>query len=30
MPFKFDLSVLRTSKWDYQNRKYIPESTIQK
>ena len=29
-PFKFDLSVLRTSKWDYQSRKYITESTVQK
>jgi len=30
IPFKFDLSVLRTSKWNYQTRKYTPESTIQK
>ena len=30
LPFKFDLSVLRTSKWNYQTRKYTPESTIQK
>ena len=29
-PFKVDLSIVRTSKWDYKNRKYIPESTIQK
>lgn len=30
MPYKFDLSIVRTSKWDYKSRKYIPESTIQK
>ena len=30
VPFKFDLSILRTSKWNYQTRKYTPESTIQK
>ena len=30
VPFKFDLSIVKTSKWDYKNRKYIPESTIQK
>jgi len=29
-PLKFDLSIVKTSKWDYRNRKYIPESTIQK
>ena len=30
LPFKFDLSVLRTSKWDYKSRKYIAESSVQK